>query len=242
MVIVGLAPAAHGANRTGRMFTGDRSGTCSTPRCTSSAWHHSRPRSRPVTACGCAECGSLLRSGARHRRTGPPLPSGTPAGRGWRASCNCCGRRCARWWCWAASAGRRCCRCWRLRPGGCPGPAGVRPRRHGAVAGPRLRTGAEAVRLLPRQPAEHLHRTADTGHAARGAGCRGGGRRVAARGPAAAPAGECPPGDRGPAGARPGSPRAGPVPTPAPGAGLPLAVVYKFIDDQGNVLAALITY
>ena len=25
-VIVGLAPAAHGANRTGRMFTGDRSG------------------------------------------------------------------------------------------------------------------------------------------------------------------------------------------------------------------------
>ena len=26
MVIVGLAPAAHGANRTGRMFTGDRSG------------------------------------------------------------------------------------------------------------------------------------------------------------------------------------------------------------------------
>jgi uracil-DNA glycosylase len=27
IVIVGLAPAAHGANRTGRMFTGDRSGT-----------------------------------------------------------------------------------------------------------------------------------------------------------------------------------------------------------------------
>jgi uracil-DNA glycosylase family 4 len=27
VVIVGLAPAAHGANRTGRMFTGDRSGT-----------------------------------------------------------------------------------------------------------------------------------------------------------------------------------------------------------------------
>jgi len=26
MLIVGLAPAAHGANRTGRMFTGDRSG------------------------------------------------------------------------------------------------------------------------------------------------------------------------------------------------------------------------
>src|SRR6201987_5263187 len=26
MLILGLAPAAHGANRTGRMFTGDRSG------------------------------------------------------------------------------------------------------------------------------------------------------------------------------------------------------------------------
>ena len=26
ILIVGLAPAAHGANRTGRMFTGDRSG------------------------------------------------------------------------------------------------------------------------------------------------------------------------------------------------------------------------
>ncbi|MDN2501179.1 uracil-DNA glycosylase, partial [Nocardia nova] len=26
MLLVGLAPAAHGGNRTGRMFTGDRSG------------------------------------------------------------------------------------------------------------------------------------------------------------------------------------------------------------------------
>ena len=26
MAIIGLAPAAHGANRTGRMFTGDQSG------------------------------------------------------------------------------------------------------------------------------------------------------------------------------------------------------------------------
>ena len=26
LLILGLAPAAHGANRTGRMFTGDRSG------------------------------------------------------------------------------------------------------------------------------------------------------------------------------------------------------------------------
>ena len=26
LIIIGLAPAAHGANRTGRLFTGDRSG------------------------------------------------------------------------------------------------------------------------------------------------------------------------------------------------------------------------
>ena len=26
MLVLGLAPAAHGANRTGRVFTGDRSG------------------------------------------------------------------------------------------------------------------------------------------------------------------------------------------------------------------------
>jgi len=31
LVVVGLAPAAHGANRTGRMFTGDRSGVPATP-------------------------------------------------------------------------------------------------------------------------------------------------------------------------------------------------------------------
>src|SRR5438876_5219493 len=28
VLIVGLAPAAHGGNRTGRIFTGDRSGDC----------------------------------------------------------------------------------------------------------------------------------------------------------------------------------------------------------------------
>ena len=34
LLIVGLAPGAHGANRTGRMFTGDRSGTFSMACCT----------------------------------------------------------------------------------------------------------------------------------------------------------------------------------------------------------------
>ena len=39
LLIVGLAPAAHGANRTGRMFTGDSSGKwpAGTRRCTAMA-------------------------------------------------------------------------------------------------------------------------------------------------------------------------------------------------------------
>ena len=42
LMIVGLAPAAHGANRTGRVFTGDRSGDCCSPRSTGPAWRTSR--------------------------------------------------------------------------------------------------------------------------------------------------------------------------------------------------------
>lgn len=38
LLIVGLAPAAHGANRTGRMFTGDRSGISCMRRCTGPGW------------------------------------------------------------------------------------------------------------------------------------------------------------------------------------------------------------
>ena len=38
LLIVGLAPAANGANRTGRMFTGDRSGDWLSAPCIASAW------------------------------------------------------------------------------------------------------------------------------------------------------------------------------------------------------------
>ena len=37
LLIIGLAPAAHGANRTGRMFTGDRSATSCSLGCTGPA-------------------------------------------------------------------------------------------------------------------------------------------------------------------------------------------------------------
>ena len=55
LLIVGFAPAANGANRIGRMFTGDRSGTgCSAP-CIASAGN--------VRASTRATANSLLASG-----------------------------------------------------------------------------------------------------------------------------------------------------------------------------------
>ena len=49
VVVLGLAPAAHGGNRTGRIFTGDRSGTgCSRP-CTGPGSPTSRSVARATT-------------------------------------------------------------------------------------------------------------------------------------------------------------------------------------------------
>jgi uracil-DNA glycosylase len=45
VMIIGLAPAAHGGNRTGRVFTGDRSGDLLFAPCSKPASPTSRPRS-----------------------------------------------------------------------------------------------------------------------------------------------------------------------------------------------------
>ena len=91
LVVLGLAPAAHGGNRTGRVFTGDRSGRLALR------------RAAPRRAGRVADVGALRGRAASHRlsgssrpcaarprRTSRRRPSGTPARPGWPRSWRCC--------------------------------------------------------------------------------------------------------------------------------------------------------
>lgn len=94
LIIVGLAPAAHGANRTGRMFIGDRSGDV-----LFAALHAVGVASRPTAIA--ADDGLKVRPTTRRctvprRTTSPPSPSATRAARGSTANSPCSPRRPAR--------------------------------------------------------------------------------------------------------------------------------------------------
>ena len=158
LVIVGLAPAAHGANRTGRMFTGDRSGDF-----LYAALHRAGYANQPTSVSrddGLRLDGAWITAPVR---CAPPQNKPTPTER------DACRPFLDRELALLPNA-RVFLAARRLRlPGAWPVcsmsvPAPVRSRRRGAGAG-----WPDHPLLVPREPAEHVHRQAHSGHARHGA-------------------------------------------------------------------------
>ena len=162
VLIVGLAPAANGANRTGRNFTGDRSGD----------WIYAA-----LHRTGLATQASSTHAGDGQRlphtrmvatvRCAPPENKPTPEERAtcapWLhreltpAAADRAGDRLPR----RDRLERHLDRARRRRPGGAAPPAQLRSRRRGG----RRRPGR--ARLLPPVAAQHVHRPAHRGHGRR---------------------------------------------------------------------------
>ena len=172
LMVVGLAPAAHGANRTGRMFTGDRSGDWLYAALHRAGLRQPADLGRSATTDWSCD-GACITSPVR---CAPPANKPTTAE---RDACRPFLRRRAR------PAGRR------------PGRAGarrfrVRRDRPGPRLSPHARSSATASRRstpdgrvllgsLPREPAEHVHRAPDRADARRGVRTRPRAARYAAR-------------------------------------------------------------
>ena len=140
VLVVGLDPAAHGGNRTGRMFTGDRSGDW-----IFAALHRAGHANQPTAV---AAGDGLRLTGARivaPVHCAPPDNKPDPAE---RITCGHWLDRellmlagCGRSWCWAASPGSRCT---------------PRPRGSGAVPRPRVRFGHGAQTVFVAPDGRHI--------------------------------------------------------------------------------------
>ena len=154
--VLGLAPAAHGANRTGRVFTGDRSGDW-----LFASMHRTGFANQPVSVSPRRRPAPDDAFVAAAVRCAPPANKPLPAE---RDNCLPYAREeldllrprvivCLGGYAWDAA-----CRLLSIRPK----PKFGHGAEHAVEGGPR------AARLLPPQPAEHVHRQAHRGDDRRG--------------------------------------------------------------------------